>query len=79
MAVRLPLASEIHAIPAVAPATCTAARRLSREADSNAESVMVPGVTIRVTLRSTGPLEVAGSPTCSQIAADSPAFTSLAR
>jgi hypothetical protein len=40
---------------------------------------MVPGVTMRVTLRSTGPFDVAGSPTCSQIATDSPSFTSLAR
>ena len=77
--VRLPLASAIHAMPAVAPVTCTAASRLSRDAASSAESVMVPGVTMRVTLRSTGPFEVAGSPTCSQMAADSPAFTSLAR
>ena len=39
----------------------------------------VPGVTIRVTSRSTGPFAVATSPTCSQIATDSPSFTSLAR
>ena len=43
------------------------------------ESVSVPGVTMRVTLRSTGPLAVAGSPICSQIATDSPSFTSFAR
>jgi hypothetical protein len=57
----------------------TAASRLSREAASSAESVTVPGVTMRMTRRSTGPFDVAGSPTCSQIAADSPRFTSFAR
>lgn len=36
------------------------------------------GVTIRTTLRSTGPLLVAGSPICSQMATDSPSCTSLA-
>ncbi len=41
--------------------------------------MIVPGVTTRMTLRSTGPFDVAGSPTCSQIATDSPSFTSLAR
>jgi hypothetical protein len=56
-----------------------AASRLSRREASSAASVSVPGVTTRVTLRSTGPLEVAGSPICSQIATDSPAFTSFAR
>ncbi len=40
---------------------------------------MVPAVTTRTTLRSTGPLLVAGSPICSQIATGSPSFTSLAR
>ena len=34
---------------------------------------------MRDTLRSTGPLLVAGSPICSQIATDSPSFISLAR
>ena len=43
------------------------------------ESVSVPGVTTRITFRSTGPLLVAGSPICSQIATDSPSLTSLAR
>jgi len=41
--------------------------------------VRVPGVTMRVTARSTGPLEVAGSPICSQITTDSPSFTSRAK
>ncbi len=39
----------------------------------------VPGVTMRVTLRSTGPFDAPGSPTCSQIATDSPRRTSFAR
>ena len=42
-------------------------------------SVSVPGVTTRTTLRSTGPLLVAGSPICSQIATLSPSLTSLPR
>ncbi len=45
-----------------------ASSRLSRFSSSKAESVTVPGVTIRTTLRSTGPLLVAGSPICSQMA-----------
>ncbi len=76
---RRPLASAIQAIPAVVPTTWIAASSASREAGSSAASVMVPGVTTRMTLRSTGPLEVAGSPICSQIATDSPSFTSFAR
>jgi len=44
-----------------------------------ASSVTVPGVTMRTTLRSTKPLDVAGSPICSQIATDSPSATSRAR
>ena len=48
-------------------------------ASSSAGSVRVPGVTTRTTLRSTGPLLVAGSPICSQIATLSPSFTSFAR
>ena len=38
-----------------------------------------PGVTTRITLRSTGPLAVATSPTCSAIATASPILISLAR
>ncbi len=74
-----PLARLSHARPMRSPERCAASSRLSRVAGSNAESVSVPGVTMRVTLRSTGPLAVATSPTCSQIATDSPSFTSLAR
>ena len=42
-------------------------------------SVKVPGVITRMTWRSTGPLLVAGSPICSQMAIDSPKFTSLTK
>ena len=51
---------------------CSATSRLSRLPSSRPASVSVPGVTMRATLRSTGPLLVAGSPICSQIATDSP-------
>ena len=54
----------------------TATSRQSRLASSRSASVSVPGVTMRSTLRSTGPLLVAGSPICSQIATDSPSFIS---
>ena len=43
------------------------------------DSVTVPGVTTRTTLRSTRPLAWAGSPICSQIATDSPRATRRAR
>ena len=56
-----------------------ATSRLSRLASSRLASVTVPGVITRSTLRSTGPLLVAGSPICSQIATDSPTFISFAR
>lgn len=59
--------------------THSASRNTSLLSDSSAASVSVPGVTTRTTLRSTGPFDVAGSPICSQIAADSPNFTSFAR
>ena len=36
-------------------------------------------LTTRVTLRSTGPFDAAGSPICSQMATDSPILTSRAR
>ena len=51
---------------------CSATSRQSRLPSSSPASASVPGVTMRVTLRSTGPLLVAGSPICSQIATDSP-------
>ena len=51
---------------------CTAISSDSRSRSSSASSVTVPGVTIRVTSRWTGPRVVAGSPICSQIAAPSP-------
>ena len=50
----------------------TAASKLSCLSGNSASSEMVPGVTIRTTFLSTGPLLVAGSPICSQIATDSP-------
>ena len=68
-----------QAMPKLSPSVNTAATTLSRSADSSASSVSVPGVTMRVTLRSTGPLLVAGSPICSQMATDSPLRTSFAR
>ena len=58
---------------------CTAASRFSRRSSSRASSVTVPGVIIRMTLRSTGPFEVAGSPICSQMATLSPSLIRRAR
>jgi hypothetical protein len=58
---------------------CTASRMASALSLSNSVSVSVPGVTTRTTLRSTGPLAVATSPTCSQIATDSPCRIKRAR
>ncbi len=74
-----PAARLSQASPSLPCATCTASNQLSRFSSSSAESVSVPGVTIRTTLRSTGPLLVAGSPICSQIATDSPNFTNRAK
>ena len=51
-------------------ARCTASSSASLASASSSLSVSVPGVTTRTTLRSTGPLAVATSPTCSQIATD---------
>ena len=66
-----------HAMPTrLSLAARARASRQSRFASSRLASVSVPGVTMRATLRSTGPLLVAGSPNCSQIATDSPSFTS---
>ena len=58
---------------------CTANTKLSDLSLSRALSVKVPGVTTRTTLRSTGPLLVATSPTCSQIATDSPSLSKRAK
>ena len=52
---------------------------VSEEIDIAALDYRLPGVTIRTTLRSTRPLDNAGSPICSQIATDSPCATSRAR
>ena len=78
-----PLASDSHARPVVTTLRWlimhTASSGRSAFSGSRSASVRVPGVTTRITLRSTGPLLVAGSPICSQIAHDSPSLTSLAR
>ena len=72
-----PLASDSQARPTAALVPRRASRTLSALSSSSAESVSVPGVTMRVTCRSTGPLAVAGSPICSQIATDSPSLHEL--
>ncbi len=74
-----PLARFSRARPAVLRAVVIASSQMSCLSSISAASVSVPGVTMRATARSTGPLLVAGSPICSQITADSPALTSLAR
>ena len=74
-----PLARLSQASPTVDLSRVSASRMLSALSSSSAESVSVPGVTMRVTCRSTGPLASAGSPICSQMATDSPSFTSFAR
>ena len=56
-----------------------ATNKLSFLSSSKASSVTVPGVTMRTTLRSTGPFDADGSPICSQIAIDSPCLNNLAR
>jgi hypothetical protein len=58
---------------------CSAISNESVRSSSRLASVSVPGVTMRAMARSTGPLEVAGSPTCSTMTTDSPIFTSRAR
>ncbi|MNT40765.1 hypothetical protein D3C72_1770980 [compost metagenome] len=58
---------------------CTASSSESLLSLSSSESVSVPGVTTRTTLRSTGPLLAPTSPTCSQMATDSPSLISRAR
>jgi hypothetical protein len=57
----------------------TASSTVSWRSASSSESVTVPGVTTRTTLRSTGPLLAPTSPTCSAIATASPSLTSRAR
>ena len=75
----VPPASESQARPMVDLSRVSASRMLSALSSRSEESVSVPGVTMRVTCRSTGPLAVATSPICSQMATDSPSLTSLAR
>ena len=79
VSVNCPDARLSQAMPVRCRPGFTATSRLSRLASSRSASVTVPGVTTRSTLRSTGPLLVAGSPICSQIATDSPSFISFAR
>ena len=79
MILNSPLAMDSQARPSVPLCMFTASTRLSRLSSSSAASVSVPGVTMRTTLRSTGPLARAGSPICSAMATDSPIFTSRAR
>ena len=55
-------------------AWCTTSNMASALSLINSLSVTVPGVTTRTTLRSTGPLLAPTSPTCSQIATDSPSL-----
>ena len=74
-----PLASPSQARPQVLRIFVAAHSRVSTRSSSRALSVMVPGVTTRTTLRSTGPLAVATSPTCSAIATASPSLISRAR
>ena len=61
------------------PTGLTPASTLSRSGASRSSSASVPGVTMRSTRRSTGPLAAAGSPICSQMATARPFSTSLAR
>jgi hypothetical protein len=56
-----------------------AGQRLSRRSSSSASSVTVPGVTMRTTSRSIGPLVLPGSPRCSQMATLCPLRTSFTR
>ena len=62
-----PLVRPSQARPQVAPRCCvrSASSSVSALSASSSVSVTVPGVTTRTTLRSTGPLAVATSPTCS--------------
>ena len=76
-----PLARLNQARPQRCPrgSRASASSVVSLRSASSSPSVTVPGVTTRVTLRSTGPLAVATSPTCSAIATDSPSLISFAR
>mmetsp|Transcript_20934 Transcript_20934/g.80629 ORF Transcript_20934/g.80629 Transcript_20934/m.80629 type:complete len:227 (+) Transcript_20934:313-993(+) len=74
-----PWVSDSQASPCRLPWTLTASSTASCLSASNSVSVIVPGVTTRTTLRSTGPLPAPTSPTCSAIATASPSLISLAR
>ena len=75
----LALAMANQAKPYVSPCWYRQTRSGSRLASIKASSLSVPGVIMRCTCRSTGPLVVAASPTCSQIATLNPALTHLAK
>jgi hypothetical protein len=74
-----PFESAVHARPQRCAWRATAARTASLFSARRSLSVIVPGVTMRTTLRSTGPFVAPTSPTCSQIATDSPSLTSRDR
>ena len=73
-----PLSRAAHANALCFLPTNNAATRFVSLSSSNAESVNVPAVMIRTTLRSTT-LPTPTSPTCSQIATLRPSFTSFAK
>ena len=77
--VNRPAERSAHASPIRSPERASASSTESRRSSSSASSVTVPGVTTRVTLRSTRPFAAAGSPICSQIAALSPIRISFER
>ena len=68
-----------QAKPILSCAGSAAITYASRRSSSSALSVTVPGVIMRATWRSTGPLLVAGSPICSQITTDKPSLISFAK
>ena len=77
--VKRPAATSSQASPKRLPSRARAATRVSSRSVSSAASVTVPGVTMRTTWRSSGPLEPGTSGSCSQIATLSPRRTSRAR
>ena len=74
-----PLARVSQAMPTVAWSTKQASRVAFWRSSKRPLSINVPGVRMRTTCRSTGPLLVAGSPICSHTATLCPAWISLLR
>ena len=74
-----PIRGSLGPVPRDRRAGARASRVRSSRSGNKLASVRVPGVTIRTTLRSTGPLLVAGSPICSHTATDSPRRIKRAR